>query len=81
MGAASADVSPVYLVGAQALGLGWAKRRRSITEVVDYGDKHGVAIDAIYGLEKLTFGTVVGDTANPKDHGVVTAYVGAAADA
>ena len=47
----------------------------------DYGDKHGVAIDAIYGLEKLTFGTGVGDTANPKDHGVVTAYVGAAADA
>ena len=81
VGAASAAVSPVYLVGAQALGLGWAKRWRSITEVFDYGDKHGVAIDAIYGLEKLTFGTGAGDTDDLKDHGVVTAYVGAAADA
>ncbi len=36
VGAASAAVSPVYLVGAQALGLGWAKRWRSITEVFDY---------------------------------------------
>ena len=47
----------------------------------DDGNKHGVAIDAIYGLEKLTFGTSAGDTDDLKDHGVVTAYVGAAANA
>ncbi len=81
VGAASAAVSPVYLVGAQALGLGLARRWRSITEVFDYGDKHGVAVDAIYGLDKLTFGSGANDTDDPKDHGIVTAYVGAEADA
>lgn len=81
VGASSAAVDPVYLVGAQALGIGWAKRWRSITEIFDYGDKHGVAIDAIYGLDKLTFGSGSTDTADLKDHGVVTAYIGAAADA
>ena len=80
VGASSAAVDPVYLCGAQAIGLGWAKRWRSITEIFDYGDKHGVAIDAIYGLEKMKFGSGSGDTDDLKDHGVVTAYVGAAAD-
>ena len=81
VGDSSAAVDPVYLVGAQAIGLGWAKRWRSIDEVFDYGDKHGCAIDGIYGVEKMTFGSGSGDTDDLKDHGVVTAYVGAAADA
>lgn len=80
VGATSAAVDPVYLCGAQAVGVGWAKRWRSITEIFDYGDKHGVAIDSIYGLEKMKFGSGAGDTDDLKDHGVVTAYVGAAAD-
>ncbi|MDA7949671.1 MAG: hypothetical protein MPJ78_19620, partial [Hyphomicrobiaceae bacterium] len=52
-----------------------------IRKAFNTDDKHGVVIDAIYGLEKLTFGTGAGDTDDLKDHGVVTAYVGAAADA
>ena len=40
----------------------------------DYGDKYGVAIDGIYGIEKIIFGTGSSDTADTKDHGVVTGF-------
>jgi hypothetical protein len=46
VGAGSIDVGAVYLCGAQALGMAMAKRWTTKTEVFDYGDKHGVAIDA-----------------------------------
>tara|TARA_R110000824_G_scaffold32872_2_gene105974 strand:+ start:4450 stop:5544 length:1095 start_codon:yes stop_codon:yes gene_type:complete len=81
VGASSATVSPVYLCGAQALGHAWAKRPKSVTETFDYGDKFGVAVEQWYGIEKLIFGAGSGDTDDPKDHGVVTAYVAAAGDA
>lgn len=71
---ATTEVTPVYLCGAQALGVAYAKRFRSITEEFDYGDKHGVAIDAIYGIKKLLFGSGSGDTDDLKDNGVVTGY-------
>lgn len=78
---ATVDVSPVYLCGAQALGLGWGKRWRSVTELFDYQDKYGVAIEAIMGIEKLTFGTGAGDTDDLKDHGLVTGFFAAEPDA
>lgn len=68
------EVTPVYLCGAQALGVAYATRWRSKTEEFDYGDKHGIAIDGIYGVEKITFGTGATDTDDPKDHGVVTGF-------
>ena len=73
--AGTAEVTPVYLCGAQALGVAYAKRWKSITEEFDYGDKHGVAIDGIYAVKKLLFGSGASDTADLKDHGVVTGYV------
>ncbi len=75
------DVSPVYLCGAQALGMAWGKRWRTVTETFDYGDKSGVAVEAIYGLEKLVFGTGSSDTSDLKDNGVVTGWMAATADA
>lgn len=81
VGAASAAVSPAYLCGAQAVGLAWAKKTTSKTEEFDYGDKVGCAIEEIRGIEKMTFGSGSSDTADLKDHGVVTGYFGAAADA
>jgi len=69
------EVTPVYLCGAQALGVAYAKRWRSRTEEFDYGDKHGIAIDGIYAVRKLLFGTGSGDTDDLKDHGVVTGFV------
>lgn len=72
---ATTEVTPVYLLGAQALGIAYAARWRSRTEEFDYGDKHGVAIDAIDGISKLQFGSGSGDRDDLKDHGVVTIFV------
>lgn len=71
---ATTEVTPVYLMGAQAVGVAYAKRWQSVTEVFDYGDKHGVAVESIYGVEKLRFGTGSGDTDDLKDNGVVTGF-------
>lgn len=71
----AAEVTPVYLLGAQAVAIAYAKRWKSVTEEFDYGDKHGVAIDSIYGVRKVLFGSGAGDTDDLKDHGVVTGYV------
>lgn len=73
--AGTAEVTPVYLLGAQAIAVAYAKRWRSKTEEFDYGDKYGVAIDGIYGVRKVLFGSGSGDTDDLKDHGVVTIYV------
>jgi N4-gp56 family major capsid protein len=70
----TAEVTPVYLCGAQALGIAYAKRWRTVTETFDYGDKDGVAVDGIYGVNKLTFGSGSGDRDDLKDHGVVTGF-------
>jgi hypothetical protein len=80
VGASSADVSPVYLCGAQALGVGWAKRWGSRDDVRDYGFVRGVAMHGMYGIEKLTFGTGSADTDDLKDHGVVTGFFADVAD-
>lgn len=81
LGAAAIDVEPVFLCGAQALGVGWAKRWKTVSEIFDYGDKHGCAAEAIYGINKLTYGSGSGDTDDLKDHGVVTGWFAAVADA
>ena len=74
------DVAPVYLCGAQAMGMAWGKRWKTVTETFDYGDKHGAGIEAIYGLQKMVFGTGSSDLADLKDNGVVTAWLAATAD-
>jgi len=70
----TAEVTPVYLCGAQALGVAWGRRWSTRTKEFDYGDKYGVAIDGIYAVSKLRFGTGTGDTDNYKDNGVVTGF-------
>lgn len=81
VGAGSIDVAPVFLCGAQALGMAVAKRWTSKTEQFDYGDKQGVAIEAIDGLKKMLFGSGAGDTDDLQQHGVVTGYFSGVADA
>jgi N4-gp56 family major capsid protein len=80
VGAGSIDVQPVYLCGAQAVAYAIAKRWQSATEIFDYGDKHGVAMESIYGIEKMSFGSGSGDTDDLQDHGVVTGFFAAVAD-
>lgn len=72
--AATTEVTPVYLCGAQALAVAYAKRWKTVTEEFDYGDKYGVAVEGIYGVRKIIFGSGSSDTADLKDHGVVTGY-------
>lgn len=73
-------VEPVYLCGAQAVGLAWAQRTTSRTDVDDYGFVNGCAVQEIRRIEKLRFGTGSSDLTTPKDHGIATAFVAAAAD-
>jgi N4-gp56 family major capsid protein len=68
------EIGCAFLCGAQAVGAAYAKRWQSKQEVFDYGDKHGVAIEAIYGINKMQFGSGTTDTADLKDHGVITGY-------
>jgi N4-gp56 family major capsid protein len=81
VGAGNIDVAPVYMCGAQAVGLGWAQRTKSTTNVRDYGFLHGIGIQEMRGIEKMTFGSGAGDTDDLKDHGVVTGFFAVVADA
>lgn len=73
VGTSSADVSPVFLCGAQALGVAWGQEPKSVTDQRDYKFQYGVAIEEARGIEKMVF--------NNKDHGMVTGFVATAADA
>jgi len=80
-GASSAQLGAAFLLGAQAVGLAWAKKTTSKTEEFDYGDKVGVAIEEIRGIGKITFGSNAStDTGDLKDQGVLTVYTASAAD-
>lgn len=68
------EVGCAFLCGAQAVGAAYAKRWTSKEETFDYGDKRGVAIESIYGISKMQFGSGTGDTDDLKDHGVITGY-------
>jgi len=71
--AIAANTAEVFLCGAQAVGHVIGKRWASRTEERDYGFVNGIAIEGFFGTEKLVY--------NAKQHGVVTGYMYAAADA
>jgi len=74
-------LEPVYLCGAQAVGLAWAQRTKSTTDTDDYEFLHGVGVQEIRRIEKLRFGTAAGaDTTTPKDHGIFTGFISAPSD-
>lgn len=79
-GAGGIDVAPVYLCGAQAIGMAMARRWKTATQEFDYGDKYGVEISAIDGLKKMLFGSGTADTDDLKDHGLLTGYFAGVAD-
>ena len=71
-----------FLCGAQAVALAWAQRTTSRTDVTDYGAQHGVAIQEIRAVEKMVFGkNSTTDTSDLVDHGMVTVFAAAVADA
>jgi hypothetical protein len=78
VGASSARVAPVYLCGAQALGVGWAQATKTtVRKEDDYGFQHGVGFYELRGVEKLLWD----QDGTPKDWGMVTGFVAAALDA
>ena len=77
---AVASIEPVYLCGAQAVGLAWSQRTKSTTDVDDYEFLHGVGVQEIRRVQKLRFGGGTTDRDNLQDHGILTAFVGAAPD-
>lgn len=73
-GASSIDVAPVFLCGAQALGVAWGQEPKVTQKTeTDYGFVQGRGIEECRGVEKLVF--------NGKDHGVVTGFFSSVADA
>lgn len=82
VGASSIDVAMNLLCGAQAILFAQAGTPKGfivdmVEEEFDYGDKQGVAIRSVYGVEKAVF--KINDT-NACQHGIVTVYSAAVAD-
>lgn len=80
-GLTSVDVGENYLCGAQALGYALAQRWNTRTQDMDYETKHGIAVQQIYEVAKISFGTGATDTTTPKDNGMVTGFFAAVGDA
>lgn len=80
-GTAGIDVGFNFLCGAQAIGMGWAQRMKSTTDVRDYGFRHGTGVQEIRGIEKMMFGTGASDRQTLVQQGVYTLFTAAVADA
>lgn len=82
VGASGATVAASYLLGNCALGIGWIQRPTGVTDTDDYKFITGVGVEQFYGASKLMFGTGKGGNMDkPIDHGVVTMFAHAGADA
>lgn len=80
VGASSANVAPVYLCGAQALGVAWAQMTKTtVRKEDDYGFRNGLAFTELRAVEKILWGQ--GDLTTAIDWAVVTGFVAAALDA
>lgn len=81
-GGSTIDVGASYMCGAQALGIGWAQRTTTRTNVRDYGFMNGVAVQEMRGIGKLRWGVdATTDKTTPVDAGIVTIWTAAVADA
>jgi hypothetical protein len=80
-GTAGIDVGFNFLCGAQALGVAWAQRLKTTTDVRDYDFRHGVGVQEMRGIEKLMFGKGGDDRTTLVQNGVVTVFTAAVGDA
>lgn len=72
-GSAGADVRPVFVCGTGAAGIAWGQMPTMRTDLIkDYGFRPGCAIEELLGVKKINF--------NGVQNGLVTVFVGAAAD-
>lgn len=75
VGAASAEVEPWFLCGAQALCYGVGQRTMTIEQKDDYDFTTGLAIELMDGMVKTCFGKGAADRDDPVQHGMLTGYV------
>lgn len=72
-GASSADVRPVFLCGAQAVGIAWGQEPRMVVDTKkDFEFRPGVAVEELLGVKKLSY--------NGVQQGIVSCFFAAAAD-
>lgn len=74
VGAGGIQVAPVYLCGAQNLGIGWKQKLRMIQQVRDYGERKGAGGREFREIKKLFFGKGASDRDDLVQHGLVTGY-------
>lgn len=77
------DVSPVYLMGQEALGMAIKQRYRSRTQEDDYGQVEGLGMIGKWGMKKLCYSSTYGGddtTVYGKQRGVVSGFFSAVAD-
>jgi Protein of unknown function (DUF4043) len=81
-GAAATDVSPVYLLGQEALGWAIKQRYRTREQEDDYGQVEGIGMLGKWGMKKLTYGlSDVSETGvTGKQRGVATGFFSAEGD-
>jgi len=81
-GAAATDVSPVYLMGQEALGWAIKSRYRTREQEDDYGQVEGIGMLGKWGMKKLAYGlSDVAETGvTGKQRGVVTGLFAADGD-
>jgi hypothetical protein len=72
-------VEPYYLCGAQAVGLAWGQEPTAIRDETDYGFNKHIGTQEVRGIQKMRFET--GAVSALKDHGLMTGFIAAPADA
>lgn len=80
IGNAGSDVSPVYLVGQEALGWAIKSRYASREQKDDYQQVEGLGMLGKWGMKKLAYGYGSDTTVLGKQRGVVTGFFTAAGD-
>jgi N4-gp56 family major capsid protein len=80
LGNGAINIGEGYLCGAQALGYALAQRWNTRTQEMDYKTKNGIAVQQIYEVDKLQFGTGATDTSNLVDNGIVTCFTASVGD-
>lgn len=80
IGNSGTDVSPVYLVGQEALGWAIKSRYASRTQEDDYQQVEGLGMVGKWGMKKLAYGYGSDTAVLGKQRGVVTGFFNATGD-
>jgi Protein of unknown function (DUF4043) len=83
IGNGGTDISPVHLLGQEALGFAIKQRYKSRTQEDDYGQVQGLGMIGKWGMKKLCYNAAYGgddQSVHGKHRGLVTGFFAAAGD-